>query len=103
MFGYDIGATSAVLVQLKDSSLSGVSWSDTVNESSSLQGIITSFGVLGAMIGSIVVFQIADALGRRRGLIIASTLYFLGKSKFQGFKGLFSLYSRHLISCGVLH
>ena len=51
LFGYDIGATSAVITQLKSSAYSGVVWYNIVANSSLLQGVITSIGMLGAMLG----------------------------------------------------
>jgi sugar porter (SP) family MFS transporter len=78
LFGYDIGATSAVLTQLKDSGTSGVTWTVTVSDSSLLQGLITSIGMFGALLGSLTCFKIADGLGRRRTLIIASILFTVG-------------------------
>ncbi|CAM9395743.1 unnamed protein product, partial [Hapterophycus canaliculatus] len=44
---YDIGATSSVLTQLESSTYSDVSWYEIVADSTLLQGIITSNGVLG--------------------------------------------------------
>lgn len=44
---YDIGATSSVLTQLESSTYSGVSWYEVVANSTLLQGVITSSGVLG--------------------------------------------------------
>ena len=65
LFGYDIGATSFVLTQLESSEYSGVHFSDAVEDSSYLQGAITSSGVGGALLGSILVFRVAEMLGRR--------------------------------------
>ncbi|CAB1096996.1 unnamed protein product [Ectocarpus sp. CCAP 1310/34] len=78
LFGYDIGATSSVLTQLESSTLSDVSWYNVVASSTLLQGIITSNGVLGAMIGSIICFKVGDALGRRREILVAALLFFFG-------------------------
>eukprot|EP01038_Epipyxis_sp_PR26KG_P010393 gene10393-13959_t len=78
LFGYDIGATSAVVSQLQSSTYSGVSWSSAVSNSSLLQGVITSIGMFGAMLGSMTCFKVADDLGRRRSLILASTLFLIG-------------------------
>lgn len=77
LFGYDIGATSAVVSQLK-SIYSGVEWSSAVVSNSSLQGIITAMSTLGALIGSIACFRVADLLGRKKSLLIASFLYLCG-------------------------
>ena len=78
LFGWDIGATSYVLTQLQSAEYSGVSWSGAVAGSSFLQGLITSGGVAGALIGAAIVFRIADAIGRRRELILAALLYVAG-------------------------
>jgi MFS family permease len=78
LFGYDIGATSAVMVQLKDSSLNGVAWGSAVINSTALQGLITSFGMVGALIGSFITFNVADTIGRRGSLLIASVVFFVG-------------------------
>lgn len=64
LFGYDIGATSAVITQLESKLYSGVLWYEYVANSSVLQGIITSIGMFGAMFGSIICFQIADYIGK---------------------------------------
>ena len=77
LFGYDIGATSAVLSQIK-SATSGVQWSSNVIDNSSLQGIITSMATLGALVGSLVCFRVADSWGRRKSLLVASSLYICG-------------------------
>lgn len=78
LFGYDIGATSAVVSQLKSINYSGVQWHGTVSSDSSLQGVITAMATLGALIGSIACFRVADLLGRRRCLLLASSLYLSG-------------------------
>ena len=78
LFGWDIGATSYVLTQLQSAEYAGVSWSGAVAGSSFLQGLITSGGVAGALIGAAIVFRIADAIGRRRELILAALLYVAG-------------------------
>ena len=78
LFGWDIGATSYVLTQLQSAEYSGVSWSGAVAGSSFLQGLITSGGVAGALIGAAIVFRVADAIGRRRELILAALLYLAG-------------------------
>ena len=78
LFGWDIGATSYVLTQLQSAEYGGVSWSGAVARSSFLQGLITSGGVAGALIGAAIVFRIADAIGRRRELILAALLYIAG-------------------------
>ena len=78
LFGFDIGATSAVVSQLKSAEYSGVRWHRSVADSSTLQGVITSMATLGALLGSMTCFQVADTLGRRRSLLLASSLFICG-------------------------
>ena len=78
LFGYDIGASSHALLQLESSTYSGTSWNSNVSNSTVLQGFITSLGVGGAMIGSIICFYIGDIIGRRIELLIAAGLFFIG-------------------------
>eukprot|EP01032_Pedospumella_encystans_P021244 gene21244-24108_t len=78
LFGYDIGATSSVIPQLTDDEYSGVRWSGLVDDSAILQGVITSSELVGAMLGCMVCFRVADDLGRRRSLILASVLFIIG-------------------------
>ena len=78
LFGYDIGATSAVLTQLESSTYSGIQWTDQVNNSSFLKGTITSIGMFGALLGSTTCFAVADNLGRKRSLLLASFLFCVG-------------------------
>ena len=78
LFGYDIGATSAVVAQLTSKTYSGTKWSASLADSSVLQGVVTSIAMFGAMLGSTTCFQIADDLGRRRTLIIASCFFCVG-------------------------
>ncbi|CAA6669399.1 unnamed protein product [Spirodela intermedia] len=64
LFGYDISAQ-----------LSGTTWFDL----SAVQlGLVVSGSLYGALAGSLIVYPIADFLGRRRELIGASVLYILG-------------------------
>merc|ERR1719502_167728 len=78
LFGYDIGATSYVLNQLQSEEDSGVKWWHDVEKSSLLQGLIPSTDVAGALTGSIIVFKVADSIGRRREMQIAALLYLFG-------------------------
>lgn len=78
LYGYDIGATSAVVAQLKSLDYSGVQWHATIAGNSSLRGVITAMSTLGALIGSITCFRVADLYGRRRCLLIATSLYLSG-------------------------
>lgn len=75
LFGYDIGATSGATISLQSPELSGTAW---FNLSAVQQGLVVSGSLYGALFGSIIVFPIADFLGRRRELLIAATLYAIG-------------------------
>ena len=56
-----------------------MSWSGAVAASSFLQGLITSGGVAGALIGAAIVFRVADAIGTHAAtLILAAGLYIAG-------------------------
>ncbi|KAG2398128.1 hypothetical protein LR48_Vigan08g198500 [Vigna angularis] len=75
LFGYDIGATSSATMSIESSTLSGISW---YNLSSVEIGLLTSGSLYGALIGSVLAFNVADFLGRKRELILAALLYFVG-------------------------
>ncbi|XP_002280634.1 D-xylose-proton symporter-like 3, chloroplastic [Vitis vinifera] len=75
LFGYDIGATSGATISLQSPELSGITWF----ELSAVQlGLVVSGSLYGALLGSILVYPIADFLGRRGELITAAILYALG-------------------------
>ncbi|KAE8039113.1 hypothetical protein FH972_011555 [Carpinus fangiana] len=75
LFGSDIGATSGATLSLQSPELSGTTW---FNISAIQLGLVVSGSLYGALFGSILVYPIADFLGRRRELIIAAVLYALG-------------------------
>ncbi|KAK7846867.1 d-xylose-proton symporter-like 2 [Quercus suber] len=75
LYGYDIGATSCATISIVSATLSGISWYDL---SSVEIGLITSGSLYGALIGSVLAFNVADFLGRRRELLAAALLYFVG-------------------------
>ncbi|WZZ21627.1 hypothetical protein YC2023_123014 [Brassica napus] len=89
LFGYDIGATSGatlslqllatkpylLMVSKQSAALSGTTW---FNLSPVQLGLVVSGSLYGALLGSTLVYGIADFLGRRRELIIAAGLYLLG-------------------------
>ncbi|KAI3788079.1 hypothetical protein L2E82_00723 [Cichorium intybus] len=77
LFGYDIGATSGATLSLQSAELSGTTW---FNLSAVQLGLVVSGSLYGALFGSILVYPIADFLGRKRELLIAALLYFLGGS-----------------------
>lgn len=75
LYGYDIGATSCATISIESATSSGISWYDL---SSVEVGLITSGSLYGALIGSLLAFNVADFLGRRRELILSSILYLIG-------------------------
>nr|XP_043609961.1 D-xylose-proton symporter-like 3, chloroplastic [Erigeron canadensis] len=77
LFGYDIGATSGATLSLQSPELSGTTW---FNLSAIQLGLVVSGSLYGALFGSILVYPIADFLGRKRELLLAALLYFLGGS-----------------------
>ena len=83
LFGYDIGSSSYVSPQLEDENLSGVpSWSILLGgktfSANFLGGIIKSGGVLGALLGTLIVYKVADKIGRRNEIMIGSLMYLFG-------------------------
>ena len=78
LFGYDIGSTSASIIQIQSKSYSGIMWWEAIHGSSLLQGVITSIGMLGAVMGCLTCFKVADRIGRRWTIITAACLYCLG-------------------------
>ncbi|XP_059669408.1 D-xylose-proton symporter-like 2, partial [Cornus florida] len=75
LYGYDIGATSCATISIESATLSGITW---YNFSSVDIGLITSGSLYGALIGSVLAFNIADFLGRRRELFVSALLYLFG-------------------------
>ncbi|XP_057456866.1 D-xylose-proton symporter-like 2 [Lotus japonicus] len=75
LYGYDIGATSCATISIESSTLSGITW---YNLSSVEIGLVTSGSLYGALIGSVLAFNIADFLGRRRELLVAALMYLVG-------------------------
>lgn len=79
LFGYDIGATALVVLALQDPTAAGVVWGERIEESALLRGLFTSSVVGGALVGTLIVlFGAAEALGRRRELLVAAGLYGVG-------------------------
>lgn len=72
LFGYDIGATSGVLVSLTSEKLSGTDWYSLTSFQS---GLVVSMSLFGALIGSLVTLAAGNQLGRRTELITAASLY----------------------------
>lgn len=77
LFGYDIGSTSLVVNQLTKDDVSGVEWAIKVNLGI-IKSLITSASVGGAFLGSLMVFAVADQIGRRVELLVGGTLYAVG-------------------------
>lgn len=75
LFGYDIGASSGVLVSLSSSTLSGTDW---YNLSAFQSGLVVSMSLLGALSGSLLALISGNKLGRRTELMMASVLYGVG-------------------------
>ncbi len=94
LFGYDIGATSGAVVSLVSPELSGIGW---YNLTALQTGLVVSGSLYGALLGSIVAFNIADALGRRKELILAAFLYIVGALVTGGAPDLFVLFAGRLI------
>jgi sugar porter (SP) family MFS transporter len=94
MFGYDIGATSGAVVSLTSPELSGIEW---YNLTALQTGLVVSGSLYGALLGSIVAFNVADALGRRKELMLAAFLYIVGALVTGGAPDLFVLFAGRLI------
>ncbi|XP_051138084.1 D-xylose-proton symporter-like 2 [Andrographis paniculata] len=75
LYGYDIGATSSATISIQSAATSGITW---YNLSPVDVGLITSGSLYGALIGSLLAFNVADFLGRRRELIFSSSMYLIG-------------------------
>lgn len=75
LYGYDIGATSGAAVSIVSPTLSGTDW---YNLTSLETGLVVSGSLYGALLGSILAFNIADVLGRRREIMAAAIAYIAG-------------------------
>ncbi|KAE9593459.1 hypothetical protein Lal_00029383 [Lupinus albus] len=75
LYGYDIGATSSATISIQSPTLSGITWH---NLSSVEIGLVTSGSLYGALIGSLLAFNVADFIGRKRELLAAALLYLVG-------------------------
>ncbi|KAF2311896.1 hypothetical protein GH714_027209 [Hevea brasiliensis] len=74
LFGYDIGATSGATISLQSAELSGTTW---FNLSAIELGLVVSGSLYGALLGSLLVYPIADFLGLGV-LLVGRLLYGLG-------------------------
>jgi len=74
LFGYDIGGASGAVrsLDVKSNATSGIPLHDIEN------ALYTSASLMGATLGSILVFWIGEPLGRRRELMCGSLLYAVG-------------------------
>jgi len=72
------GATAYVLTQLQSTDKAGVAWGERIESNSALRGFFTASAVGGALVGTMVVLQVESWLGRRRELLLASSLYMVG-------------------------
>ena len=73
LFGYDIGGTSGAVQSLDQlAKTRGAPLGDLEN------ALYTSASLIGATVGSVLVFWIGEPLGRRRELMVGSALYMLG-------------------------
>ncbi|KAG7354890.1 D-xylose-proton symporter [Nitzschia inconspicua] len=77
LFGYDIGATSFAIVQLmRDPAASGASF--TLANAPIWTGMVVSAPSVGALIGTAIVFVVAESMGRRLELRVGGILYIAG-------------------------
>jgi sugar porter (SP) family MFS transporter len=70
-FGYDIGSTGGAIQRL-------ASVAPSLGSSPLVQGLLTSGSLFGAVLGTLLSFVVAEPIGRRGELILASCLIFLG-------------------------
>eukprot|EP00968_Pinguiococcus_pyrenoidosus_P020677 scaffold2506_cov236-Pinguiococcus_pyrenoidosus.AAC.7 len=77
LFGVDVGSAGLIVNQLADDEHSGVEWSREVDENA-VKSTITSASLLGAFLGSVLVFPLADVLGRRLEMLVGAVLYMAG-------------------------
>jgi MFS family permease len=77
LFGYDIGATSFAIVQLMHGpSTSGVSFS--LANAPIWTGMVVAAPSFGALLGTSIVFVVAESMGRRLELRVGGSLYTVG-------------------------
>ncbi|KAM7501865.1 hypothetical protein LguiB_000769 [Lonicera macranthoides] len=99
LFGFDIGATSSAAISLQSPKLSGTTW---FNLSAIQLGFVVSGSLYGAVLGSLLIYPIADYIGRKLELILASLLYVLSGLTTACAPGLgFLLFGRLLYGLGI--
>ena len=76
LFGYDIGATSFSVFQLNNEEISGASFS--LSNAPFWTGMVVAAPSFGALIGTSIVFVVAETLGRRLELRAGGWLYIVG-------------------------
>jgi MFS family permease len=76
LFGYDTGATSFAIVQLMNGYTSGVSFS--LASAPIWTGMVVSAPSFGALVGTAIVFVVAESMGRRMELRVGGLLYSFG-------------------------
>ena len=69
LFGFDISTTSYTVVQLRAA---------LVHHSSTVIGLVVSASSIGAFLGSLRIFSVADRIGRRAELRYGAVLYIVG-------------------------
>ncbi|KAL8151261.1 hypothetical protein V2J09_021069 [Rumex salicifolius] len=71
LFGYDTGVISGALLYIKEDF-------ESVNRSTVLQETIVAMAVAGAIVGAGVGGWLNDSIGRKRAIMIADALFFIG-------------------------
>eukprot|EP00568_Trieres_chinensis_P002410 CAMPEP_0183297888 /NCGR_PEP_ID=MMETSP0160_2-20130417/5050_1 /TAXON_ID=2839 ORGANISM="Odontella Sinensis, Strain Grunow 1884" /NCGR_SAMPLE_ID=MMETSP0160_2 /ASSEMBLY_ACC=CAM_ASM_000250 /LENGTH=518 /DNA_ID=CAMNT_0025459785 /DNA_START=5 /DNA_END=1561 /DNA_ORIENTATION=+ len=111
LFGYDIGATAFAISMITDASATAgsfatqrdiqTSWWTSLPLSHATEGVILSALCLGALLGSILVFPLADRLGRRAEIRIAASLYICGAA-LEVLSGTWLKYASQSVGVGCL-
>lgn len=91
---YDIGATSSVLTQLISSTYSDVTWYTIVKDSTLLQGVITSSGVLGEGIQNVYPPLIMTSL-----FLLRAVVFRYNDVMYQALRGILYRVGRFKCSC----
>lgn len=68
LFGFDIGGASSAITSMTH--VTGID--------DSMKSVITAASLMGATLGSVMVFWVGEPLGRRRELLIGASLYLIG-------------------------